>query len=153
MNNTEKTPALASRVEQIISVKHERFNRMVWVFKKDFTGALAKWLVKQSPYPVPDKLENILADFHNRIPYDFDQHGMAEVNLATMTERINSVLESMPDVMALNERKNGRDGMGFSSRYSTDPEPDDDFIDIMAVAKNVTCDFAEREDAECWLSR
>ena len=102
---------------------------------------------------MPEKLESIIADFHERIPYDFDQQGMAEVSLATMTENINNVLEQMPDVMALNERKNGRDGMGFSSRYSKDPEPDDDFIDIMAVAQNITCEFAEREDAQCWLDR
>jgi hypothetical protein len=126
---------------------------MVWVFRKDFTGALAKWLVKLSPYPVPDNLESIITDFHRRIPYDFDKHGMAEVSLATMTEIINNVLETMPEVTALNERKNGRDGFGFSSRYSKDPEPDDDFIDIMALAQNVTCEFAEREDAQCWLDR
>ena len=105
---------------------HERFNRMVWAFKKDFTGALAKWLVKQSPYSVPDNLAKILADFHDLIPYDFDENGMAKVSLATMTETINEVLEAMPDVMALNERKNGREGFGFTSRFSKDPEPDDD---------------------------
>ncbi len=55
--------------------------------------------------------------------------------------------------MALNERKNGREGLGFSSRYSKVPDPDDDFIDIMAVAQNVTCEFADQEDARCWLDR
>jgi len=72
---------------------HKRFDRMEWVFRKDFTGALAKCLVKQSPYPVPDNLEKILTDFHNRIPYDFDENGMAKVSLATMTKSINKVLE------------------------------------------------------------
>ena len=132
---------------------HERFDRMEYVFKKDFTGALAKWLVKQSPYVVPDNLETILTTFHERIPYDFDNNGMACVSLATMTEIINGVLESIPEIMELNERKNGRDGYGFSSRFSKDPEPDDDFIDITAVAQNITCEFAERADAECWLDR
>ena len=132
---------------------HKRFDRMEWVFKKDFTGALAKCLVKQSPYPVPGNLEKILADFHERIPYDFNEDGMANVSLATMTETINKVLESMPDVMALNERKNGKEGWGFSSRFSKKPDPDDDFIDIMAVAQNITCEFAERADAECWLDQ
>ena len=130
---------------------HKRFDRMQYISKKDFTGALAKWLVKQSPYPVPDNLEKIIAEFHERIPYDFDKNGMANVSLANMTETVNEILESMPNVMALNNRKNGREGMGFSSRFSKDPEADDDFIDIMAVAQNITCEFAERADAECWL--
>ena len=130
---------------------HERFNRMVWVFKEVFTGALAKWLVKQSPYVIPDNLEKIIAEFYNHIPYDFDKDGMAEVSLATMTEMIKEVLESMSDVMALNKRKNGREGYGFASRYSKGSELDDDFIDILAVAQNITCEFADRADAECWL--
>lgn len=140
-------------VQHIVNRKHERFDRMVWAFKEDFTGALAKWLVKQSPYTVPDKLQNILTVFHERIPYDFDQNGMARVSLATMTENINNVLELIPDMIALNKRKNGREGMGFSSRFSEDPEPDDNFIDILAVAQNITCEFAEHEDAQCWLDR
>jgi len=134
-------------------MKHERFNKMAWVFRKDFTAALAKCLVRQSPYSVPDNLENILADFHNKVPYNFDKNDMAEVNFMTMTQKLNTIFESMPDVMALNERKNGREGYGFSSRFSKDPEPDDDFIDIMAVAQNITCEFADRVDAQCWLDR
>jgi hypothetical protein len=151
---TQEPQPLGVNVERLVSGTHERFDRMVWAFRKDFTGALAKWLVKQSPYHVPDKLESIIADFHERIPYDFDQNnGMAKVSLATMTENINNVLETMPDVIALNERKTGREGFGFSSRHSKNPEPDDDFIDIMALAQNITCEFAEREDAQCWLNR
>jgi len=132
---------------------HERFNRTVWAFKKDFTGALAKCLVKLSPYPVPDNLEKIIAEFHERIPYDFDKNGMVKVSIKDMRTKINKVLESMPDVMALNERKNGREGHSFTCRYSKKPDPNDDFIDIMAVAQNITCEFAERADAQAWLDR
>jgi len=134
--------------DTVTTTKHKRFDRMVWVFRDDFTSALAKCLVSQSPYPVPDNLERILTDFYNRVPYDFDENGMAKVSLKTMTCCINEVLEKMPDVMALNERKNGNKRIGISCRFS---DPDDDFIDIMAVAQNMTCVFAEREDAQCWL--
>ena len=56
-------------------------------------------------------------------------------------EKLNSlitedVFESIPEIEELNHRKNGRDGMGFSSRFDT-PEPDDDFIDLGALARNV----------------
>jgi len=132
---------------------HKRFVRTQYAFRKDFTGALAKCLVKQSPYAVPDNLEKILIDFHKRVPYDFDQNGMTLVNLATMTKTINNILESMPDVMALNKRKNGKEGWGYTSRFTGKPEPDNDFIDIMAVAQNITCEFADRADAESWLDQ
>lgn len=136
-----------------MSIAHERFHRKILAFKSDFTGALAMWLVKQSPYTVPDNLSICITKFHKRLDElgKFDTAGMAEINLKTLTENVNKILESIPEIMALNERKNGRDGTGFCSRYSKDPEPDDDFIDIMAVAQNITCEFAEREDAQCWL--
>lgn len=131
---------------------HERFKRKVWAFRKDFTAALAKHLVFQSPYPVPDNLEKILADFHKKVPYEFDEVGMAEVDLSTMTEKIYEVLESMADVVALNVSKNGRKNNLVISRFSKKPDPDEDFIDILALAQSITCEFADRADADEWLN-
>lgn len=133
--------------------KHERFNRSVWAFPHDFTGALAKWLIHQSPYPVPNNLSTCLEKFHSAImgEFSFDSSGMTEVSLFDLTERMNTLLEGIPEVMALNERKNGREGMGFSSRYDGPKDPDDDFIDIMALAQNITCEFATEADSRAWL--
>lgn len=134
---------------------HERFDREVWAFKKDFTGACAKWLVKNSPYIVPDKLSVCLIKFDKKIDreFSFDGNGMVKIYLNGLTSTINSILESIPEIMELNERKNGRDGIGWSDRYSAKPDPDDDFIDIMALAQCITCEFAEEADARCWLDR
>lgn len=115
---------------------HKRFDRLLWVSKKDFTSCLAKCLINQSPYNIPDNLEVILKKFHDLIPYTFDSIGMAEVSLATMNNSLNEVMEKIPELMAPNERKNGRD---------------DDFICIGAVARNITCEFADKADTECWL--
>lgn len=135
--------------------KHERFHRKVWAFKSDFAGSLAKWLVKQSPYVVPDNLSICITKFHDKLDElaDFNTLEMAEIELSTLTEKVDVILQSIPEIMALNERKNGREGMGFSSRYSKKTEPDDDFICIAAVAQNITCCFAERADAEAWLDK
>ena len=134
---------------------HERFHRTVWASRDDFTGALAKWLVKLSPYTVPENLSICVEKFNDHLDSfaSFDSNGTAEIDLKSLTHTVNPILESIPEIMALNERKNGRDGMGFSDRYSGRPEADDDFIDIMALAQNITCEFAARADAECWLDR
>lgn len=133
--------------------KHERFHRNVWAFKDDLTGSLAKWLIHQSPYDVPANLSICVRCFHAKISkaFDWDKSGMCELDLRTLTEKLNPILESIPHIMALNERKNGRNGHGFCSRYTKEPDPDDDFIDIEAVAQNICCDFAQRADAEAWL--
>lgn len=132
---------------------HERFNRKVWAFKHDFTGALAKWLVKQSPYVVPENLTKILEEFHSKLDNlgEFDAAGMLEIDLSTLTDRVDAILLTIPSVMSLNERRNKRQGMGFSSRYSFNHDPDDDFICIRAVAQNITCEFATNADADAYL--
>ena len=133
---------------------HERFNREVWAFKDDLTSSLAKWLVKQSPYTMPENLYVCVIKFRFKISkaFDWDANGMCELDLRTLTEQLNPIFESIPEIMALNERKNGRDGYGISSRVDESvPDPDDEFIDVGALAQNICCDFADREDARCWL--
>jgi len=135
-------------------IMHKRFDREVWVFKDSFTGSLAKWLVKQSPYVVPDNLSKCLESFHSKLDFlcVWDSADMAQVHLKGLTHDLNMILESIPEICALNEPKNFTDkDFFFLDRYSAEPNPDDNFIDIMAVAQNMTCDLAEREDAQAWL--
>lgn len=131
---------------------HSRFYRDVWAFRKDFTGALAKWLVKQSPYTVPDNLASILEDFNSRLDvFNFDETGMALISLQDLTPRVYAILETIPEARALNIPKSRHNCNVFVTRYSTKLNPDDDFIDLVAVAQNITCEFADRADAEAYL--
>lgn len=137
-------------------VVHERFNRTVWTFEDDFTGALAKWLVKLSPYTVPENLSICIKEFKKEIGTlgDFTKDGMAEIYLGTLTKRVNLILEGIPEIMALNKPISGHNHNIFTSRYHNGPpNPDDDFIDIMALAQNITCEFVNSADAECWLDK
>ena len=132
-----------------------RFNRKVWALRTDFTGSLSKWLVRLSPYTVPNNLSTCIEKFDEELStaFQFDINGMVEIELNSLTKTINKLIENVPEIMALNERKNGREGMELTSRYSVKSDPDDDFIDTYALARNITVDFAEKADAECWLER
>lgn len=134
---------------------HNRFNRKVWAFASDFTGSLARCLVKQSPYTVPDNLSISVEKFHAEIVscFDFDEIGMAEIDLSVLRGQLEPMLWKIPEIAALNDRKNGAEGNGFVSRYSKKPDPDNDFIDLAAVAGNIVCDFAQEKDAQCWLDQ
>ncbi len=134
----------------------ERFNRVVWAFVSDFTGAMGKWLIKLSPYVVPDNLVTCVQKFDSEIrkAFVFDTADMAHIELAGLTGKVYSVLEKIPEVMALNTPKSGHTSNIFVSRFDAGPSnPDDNFIDIVALAQNITCEFADRADAECWLER
>ncbi len=134
---------------------HSRFKRKVLAFRSEFNSYLAKQLVDLSPYVVPDNLSVCIEKFDEKInqKYKFSDSdwGMVEIDLSSLTHDINDILESIPEVMELNERKNGKEGHGFTSLHFKDPEPDDDFICIMAVAQNITVDFAREADAQVLL--
>lgn len=152
LERSEEARAMDS-TEKIKMPTHNRFHRKVWASNDDFAGYLAKWLVIQSPYAVPDRLSICIEKFHALIglKYNFDNLDLCEFDLLILTEEVEKILWDIPEIAALNERKNGRQGNGFEDRHHDRNSPDDSFIDIGAVASNITCEFADRADAEAYL--
>ena len=112
-------------------------DRVMYLSKSDFLGSFAYWAVSQSPYDAPDITSALVAWDKYLIDVFPDNHMSVEFTYEKLNSLITEdVFESIPEIEELNHRKNGRDGMGFSSRFDT-PEPDDDFIDLGALAKNV----------------
>jgi hypothetical protein len=134
---------------------HERFNRIVLASKKDFTGALAKWLVKQSPYTVPKHLDVIIEKFDKELEktFHFSELGFTNLDLSKSTLIFNSILEKIEEMNILNTPVNGNIDHLVISMCTGDINPDDDFIDILAVAQNITVEFATEADSdELWKS-
>ena len=99
-------------------------------------GKFAEWVVRQSPYDTPDITAALVA-FNKYISHRFDSCACQTFTYEELKGYLSmAVFKSIPEIEILNHRKNKREGIGFSSRYFT-PEPDDDFIDLGALAKNV----------------
>jgi hypothetical protein len=108
----------------------------IWVFKSDVLAAFTYWVVQQSPYEAPDitnPLRALDAHLSEIFEPDIPKHFFYGDLNNLITE---SLFESIPEIEKLNHRANGREGMGFCSRYDS-PAPDDDFIDLAALARNV----------------
>lgn len=101
-------------------------------------GELASWAVQQSPYPVPEKLEIALSSFNSLWPRGEYAQFESPTDLRFV---VLSTMHMVEEIIAWNQRKNGRDGPAFVSRYS-EPHPDNDFIDLDALARNIAM--------ECW---
>jgi hypothetical protein len=109
--------------------------------KRNILGEVAHWSVCQSPYHRPENLEIVLDKF-NKIIAEVPQY-------PTMTyreiEEMLQGLKDIPEFMLWNERKNGRQGNGFSGAGHHDDgsvtfynaKADDDFIDLDALIGNV----------------
>jgi hypothetical protein len=109
-----------------------------WLMRSDFNGAFACWVVKQSPYDTPDitsALNAWDAYVQTKIP---DSQMPVKFTYQELNDFITEgTLGSIPEIEILNHRKNGNESpIGFCSRYDQ-PTPDDDFIDLGALAKNI----------------
>lgn len=109
-----------------------------WFMKSDFLGALAYCVVVQSPYDTPD-IAGALKSFDEYLGAKFTKSDRPEKFTYTELQSFinEDVFESIPEIEKLNHRKNGNNNKyGFCSRYDQ-PDPDDDFIDLGALARNV----------------
>jgi hypothetical protein len=109
-------------------------SRKMFFSRGEVCGALAMWAIRQSPYPMPDNLEAAVASMFDALPDDGDWFWATESQLREMVELICLNDET---IVAWNQPKSGHTAeIVFSSRYD-EPNPDDDFIDLHALANNI----------------
>jgi hypothetical protein len=117
-----------------------------WTFPKDIVGAFAMWACRQSPYGVPNGLESVCKYLNDALATvtEWGTAGMAECSLCDINRWLHEILyeQGVEEFDAWNERKNGRDGMGFSSAFDQ-PSLDDDFIDLDALLHNVCLEIRD----------
>lgn len=110
-----------------------------WLSVKQIAGHLAGWAVRQSPYAVPDNLAVVLAAFDERWVHR-DQSGFSSwPDMVVFEQCLREALDKIPEYRAWNERKNGNQAPHkFVTRYDRPGDPDDDFIDLDALVRNVS---------------
>ena len=109
--------------------------------RKTVLGALANWAVQQSPYLVPDNLADALREFDSA----FHSDEFFSTDCDWLKANIRLAFMSCPHIEAWNNSKKGDVQIAFYSRYDK-PQPDYDFIDLDALARNVahSCTLAEK---------
>lgn len=110
---------------------------------KELAGVFAMWAVRQSPYLAPDNLEQAIFEF--MAGFDCTKPMFEWEHTLEFSQAVLDSITKSPVCLSWNERKNGRDGMGFSSRYGQ-PHPDDDFIDLHALQMNICRTIFESQE-------
>jgi hypothetical protein len=110
-------------------------SRKFFFSRSEVAGALAMWAVRQSPYPVPDHLDEAVASMFDALPDDNGEWFWAtESELQQMVE---FVCLNDQTIVSWNKPKSGHTSeIVFSSRYDA-PDPDDDIIDLYALSGNI----------------
>jgi hypothetical protein len=105
-----------------------------WTSRCAIIGELANWAARQSPYLVPDGLEDALREFNFAFVSDSEEY--FETNCKELNKRIRDAFDDCPKILGWNNPKRGNSDYVFSSRYGS-PQPDYDFIGLDALARNI----------------
>jgi hypothetical protein len=135
--------------EEVIMAGTLEKQRTIYASPSDVLGEVAKWAIRQSPYPYPDNLVVVLEKLREKIAPDFTEL-VGWKSFATGREieaYLEPILLGIPEFAEWNNRKNGRDGPGFVTRYDGARNPDDDFIDLHALMRNVSLSLSREADA------
>lgn len=125
----------------------------MYVTNNQVIGTVAMWAVRQSPYPGgPHDLTMVLQRLERDIREDFSVGGMMKKfdDWRDVEKYLSPKLRSIPEYMGWNERRNGNNAaFKFVSRYDGPGDPDNDFIDLDALERNVAMSIErEEEDVE-----
>jgi len=109
------------------------------VSKRYILREVAKWAVAQSPYHRPDNLEAVLDKLNEGFgKWSNDNMGYEKFTYKRLMDFLGRELKRIPEFLAWNEKKNGNQSeYKFVDGYSKDDNPDDDFIDLDALIRNV----------------
>jgi hypothetical protein len=120
-----------------MKIKPDEIEKESWMMIQTILGHIAMWAVRQSPYHSPDGLLEVLNEFNRRVASRFDSNGMVKMTNKELEKMLWDNLTQIHQFNLWNERKNGNQSpYGFVDRY-TKPNPDNDFIDLHALVRNV----------------
>ena len=134
--------------------------KRVYTTVSDVVATVALWSIQQSPYAVPDNLEIVCKTLDTKLKaLEIVKRTGSESNYTTyftveygedsavrcLQKILKSVLRTIPEYLAWNERKNGNQAqLQFVSRYDGKSDPDNDFIDLDALERNVAMSLVQR---------
>ena len=114
--------------------------KLVWkdtstrvVLKSVVVGHFAMWAARQNPYLLPESLDKGIEEFSQSL--EFGDAALVETTCAKLQKIVSDGISESDIISSWNVAKKGT-GPVFVTRY-TEPEPDFDFIDLNALARNI----------------
>jgi len=108
---------------------------------KDITGAFAMWAVRQSPYNCPDNLdgaiERLEEELHGANIFNPKRLDFAELSCDEIEALLEECFRKITFIKEWNNPKSGHDAEWVPVTRFSQPAPDDDFIDLGALVRNI----------------
>jgi hypothetical protein len=111
--------------------------------RKTVLGELACFAIRQSPYLIPLNLSQALNEFaHSDVWKSWDEYFWT--NCKKLQESVFQAFRECPHIEAWNIPRKGKHETVFVSRHGV-PQPDYDFVDLDALARNVAAGITLQE--------
>lgn len=136
---TRERCSLASFVAEVHDERTTR-DQPFTVFRHNLLGAFAMWAVRLSPYEFPADLEAAtlkLGDYFAPMAQTLAGLDWLEFTRHGLEDHLVKAFEAIPEIAAWNNRRNGDDRPFGVASLGSEPDPDDDFVDLFALANNV----------------
>jgi hypothetical protein len=119
-----------------------------WTFRKDIVGAFAMWACRQSPYGVPEGMENVCKYLFAALKScaEWGPHDMVEASLCDINRWLHEILmdQGVTEFDAWNRCRVGETPeIQFTSAFDGPTDPDREFIDLHALLHNVCLTIRE----------
>lgn len=113
-------------------------------------GHIAMWAVRLSPYVVPPGLASVIAEFESvarpLFPIFRPDFPMREMTERELKGLLIEYLLPIEQVQQWNRRRNGSTAPYGVVTATSRPDPDDDFIDLYALAQNIARSVASESE-------
>lgn len=133
VNNMKKIALKSSRINP---------NRKIWRHANSLRRALSGYAVSQHPYHAPPDLFKVVESCVKW--FKPDRNEMIHIRIGSLLKQLQRFLVLNRSSLAWNKPKKGNHKIIFTSRYWS-PKPQYDFIDLDALAMNVSRELL-RED-------
>jgi hypothetical protein len=159
MNNSDLPDGLKKLTREALFYPGIEEQKRIYITVSKVVGTVAKFAIQQSPYAVPDNLEIVCQKLNDALlnlefvkrtalPSDSSVFFTVEFSdcsaVSCLEKVLTATLRTIPEYLAWNERKNGNKApLQFTSRYDAPSDPDDSFIDLGALERNVAMNIVQ----------
>ena len=105
--------------------------------RKQIVAEVAKWAIRQSPYMPPSGLAEACEKLHALLPDGADNLGFFWRAPMDFEAMLHEAIAQVPEIVAWNNPRSGHTAPFVATSRYWGPKPEDDFIDLHALVRNV----------------
>lgn len=119
-----------------------------YVSRTQIVAEVAKWAIRQSPYMPPAGLAEACEKLFTLLKDGADDLGFFQQTPKGLEDMLHAVIALVPEIVAWNTPRSGHTAPFVSTSRYRQPRPEDDFIDLHALVRNVRMELVKEAKSQ-----